>query len=64
MHRSDLIEQITALAEAAEQDGERDAALVLFTLVLALGEGSDTELACFVALFAPKRPAARMVSAA
>jgi hypothetical protein len=49
MYRSDLIEQISALAEAAEQGGERDAALVLFALVLALGEGIDTELACFVA---------------
>ena len=47
--RSELIIHLTALAEEAERSGERDAALVLFALVLALGEGSVTELACFVA---------------
>ena len=55
MHRSHLIELITAFAEEAKRSGERDAALVLFTLVLALREGTETEFACFVALFAPKR---------
>ena len=64
MTRNDLIVQITALAEEAQRNGERDAAMVLFTVVLALSEGTDIELACFVALFEPKRPGVRTVRAA
>jgi len=64
MTRSDLIEHLTALAEDAEQSGERDIAMVLFAQVLAIGEKTDTELACFVALAYGKRPEVQRMSAA
>jgi hypothetical protein len=64
MTRSDLIIHLTALAEEAERNGERDIAMVLFALVLAIGEKTDAELACFVALFEGKHPDVPRVSAA
>jgi hypothetical protein len=64
MTRSDLIVELTALAEAAEAWGERDIAMILFSLVLAIGEKTDAELACYVALFQPPRPPVPKVRAA
>jgi len=64
MTRSDLIIALTELADAALASGEGDIALVLSTLVLAIGEKTDAELACYVALFHPIRPAVPKVSAA
>jgi hypothetical protein len=56
MHRRDLIEQIAALAEQAEQGGEHDTAIVLFLLTLALGEGHDAAFAHYCAQYTPPQP--------